>query len=153
MKLILPDIPNLHRIDVYEEHNGYQALRKALSMKPDDVIDAVKKSNLRGRGGACFPTGLKWSFMPKVSTKAKYLCANGDESEPGTFKDRQIFELNPHLFIEGALIAAYAIGAGTTYVYVRGEYKKWIDLLQRADRKSTRLNSSHIQKSRMPSSA
>ena len=146
-KLILPDIPNLHHIDVYERHNGYQALRKALGMKPDDVIEEVKKSNLRGRGGACFPTGLKWTFMPKSreagssshptsgtgqTSKPKYLCANGDESEPGTFKDRQIFEFNPHLFIEGSVIAAYAMGVKTVYVYVRGEYAKWITMLQKA---------------------
>ncbi|MBI5214521.1 MAG: NADH-quinone oxidoreductase subunit NuoF [Ignavibacteriae bacterium] len=129
-KIILTEIPNLHKIDVYEQHGGYSALRKVLGMTPDAVIDEVKKSNLRGRGGACFPAGLKWSFMPKVSSKPKYLCANGDESEPGTFKDRQIFEYNPHVFIEGALIEAYAIGAQMVYVYIRGEYKKWIDLLQ-----------------------
>lgn len=78
-KLILPEIPDLHRLDVYEEHDGYQALRKVLSMQPDAVTDEVKKSNLKGRGGACFPTGLKWTFMPKNSAKPKYLCANGDE--------------------------------------------------------------------------
>ncbi|MBI4547180.1 MAG: NADH-quinone oxidoreductase subunit NuoF [Ignavibacteriae bacterium] len=131
-KLILPDIPHLRHIDVYEMRGGYQALKKALGMKPDDVIEEVKKSNLRGRGGACFPTGLKWSFMPKQTTKPKYLCANGDESEPGTFKDRAIFEFNPHLFIEGAIIAAYAMGVKTIYTYVRGEYAKWITLLQKA---------------------
>jgi len=131
-KYILPDIPDLHRIDVYEAHNGYKALRKALTMKPEDVTEEVKKSNLRGRGGACFPTGLKWTFMPKQTTKPKYLCANGDESEPGTFKDRQIFESNPHLFVEGAAIAAYAMGIRTVYVYVRGEYAKWITILQKA---------------------
>lgn len=131
-KLILPDIPNLNRIEVYEAHGGYQALKKAFGMKPDDVIDEVKKSNLRGRGGACFPTGLKWSFMPKQSPKPKYICANGDESEPGTFKDRQIFEFNPHLFIEGSIIAAYAMGIKTVYVYVRGEYAKWVRILQTA---------------------
>ncbi len=130
--LILPQITDLHKISVYEEHGGYQALKRALSMKPEEVTDEVKKSSLRGRGGACFPTGLKWTFMPKQSTMPKYLCANGDESEPGTFKDRQIFEFNPHLFIEGALITAYAIGAGTIYVYVRGEYAQWIAMLQRA---------------------
>jgi NADH-quinone oxidoreductase subunit F len=129
---ILPAIPDLHRIEIYEQHGGYTALRKALGMKPDEVIDEVKKSNLRGRGGACFPTGLKWSFMPKQSAKPKYLCANGDESEPGTFKDRQIFEINPHVFIEGAAIAAYAMGIQTVYVYVRGEYKPWITMLQKA---------------------
>jgi len=131
-KLILPDIADLHNIDVYERHGGYRALRKALGMKPDEIIEEVKKSNLRGRGGACFPTGLKWSFMPKQTTKPKYLCANGDESEPGTFKDRQIFEFNPHLFIEGALIAAYAMGITTIYTYIRGEYAKWILILQKA---------------------
>ncbi len=125
-------MPDLHRIDVYDHHNGYQALRKALRMKPEEVTEEVNKSNLRGRGGACFPTGLKWTFMPKQTPKMKYLCANGDESEPGTFKDRQIFEFNPHLFIEGALIAAYAMGVSTIYVYVRGEYSKWIAMLQKA---------------------
>jgi len=131
-KLILPDISDLHKIEVYEQHGGYQALRKALTMQPAAVTDEVKKSNLRGRGGACFPTGLKWTFMPKDTSKPKYLCANGDESEPGTFKDRQIFEFNPHLFIEGCLIAAYAMGIGTVFVYVRGEYATWIKLLQKA---------------------
>ncbi len=131
-KLILPDIPDLHRLEVYEQHGGYQALRKALGMQPEAVTDEVKRSNLRGRGGACFPTGLKWTFMPKQSAKPKYLCANGDESEPGTFKDRQIFECNPHLFVEGSVIAAYAMGITTVYVYVRGEYGTWIKLLQKA---------------------
>ena len=131
-KLILPDIPDLHRLEVYEAHGGYQALRKALEMKPEDVTDQVRKSNLRGRGGACFPTGLKWTFMPKTTPKTKYLCANGDESEPGTFKDRYIFEFNPHLFIEGSIIAAYAMGAAKIYVYVRGEYTRWIRMLQTA---------------------
>src|SRR5437867_3920812 len=131
-KVILPDIPGLQRIDVYEELGGYRALKKAVEMKPDEIIDQVKKSNLRGRGGACFPTGLKWSFMPKQSAKPKYLCANGDESEPGTFKDRQIFEFNPHVFIEGSIIAACAMGIRTIYVYVRGEYKPWITMLQKA---------------------
>ncbi|MEE9186921.1 MAG: NADH-quinone oxidoreductase subunit NuoF [Bacteroidota bacterium] len=132
LKLILPSVSHLHRLSTYEEHGGYQAFRKALGMKPDDVVEEVKKSSLRGRGGACFPTGLKWSFMPKQTEKPKYLCANGDESEPGTFKDRQIFEFNPHLFIEGSLIAAHAMGVRTTYVYVRGEYHRWIKLLQKA---------------------
>ena len=131
-KLILPEIPNLHQIEVYERQGGYQALRKAVQMKPEEVVDEVKKSNLRGRGGACFPTGLKWTFMPKQSTKPKYLCANGDESEPGTFKDRQIFEFNPHLFVEGAIVTAYAVGAKSIFVYIRGEYAKWIKVLQGA---------------------
>ncbi|HXG39033.1 MAG TPA: NADH-quinone oxidoreductase subunit NuoF [Bacteroidota bacterium] len=131
-KLILPDIPDLHKIDVYEQHGGYQAFRKALGMKPEEVTEEVKKSGLRGRGGACFPTGLKWTFMPKQTTKPKYLCVNGDESEPGTFKDRQIFEFNPHLLIEGTLIACYAMGIQTAYIYIRGEYGKWIRMMEKA---------------------
>jgi len=130
--LILPKIQELHRIDVYEAHDGYAMLRKALGMKPEDVTDEVKKSNLRGRGGACFPTGLKWTFMPKNSAKPKYLCVNGDESEPGTFKDRMIFEFNPHLLIEGIAIACYAMGVKTAYLYIRGEYNRWIAIVQKA---------------------
>src|SRR5512140_877754 len=131
-KLILPDIRDLHKIDVYEANGGYAALKKALSMAPEAVTDEVKKSNLRGRGGACFPTGLKWTFMPKTAGKPKYLCINGDESEPGTFKDRQIFEFNPHLLIEGAVIASYAMGIPTAYLYIRGEYNRWIAMVQKA---------------------
>ncbi|MDI6779130.1 MAG: NADH-quinone oxidoreductase subunit NuoF [Bacteroidota bacterium] len=131
-KILLPEIPDLNKIEVYEQRNGYSAFKKALAMEPDDIIAEVKKSGLRGRGGAAFPTGLKWSFIPKGNDKPKYLCANGDEGEPGTFKDRQIFEYNPHLFIEGCLIASFAMGIKTTYVYIRGEYKKWIDILQTA---------------------
>ena len=131
-KYILPDIPGLHKIDVYESHGGYKAFRKALAMKPEEVTDEVKKSGLRGRGGACFPTGLKWTFMPKQTTKPKYLCVNGDESEPGTFKDRQIFEFNPHLLIEGTLIGAYAMGITTSFIYIRGEYGKWIRMFEKA---------------------
>jgi NADH-quinone oxidoreductase subunit F len=130
--LLLPPIPDYHRIDVYEAHGGYAMLRKALGMNPADIISEVKASNLRGRGGACFPTGLKWSFMPRDSAKSKYLCVNGDESEPGTFKDRQIFESNPHLLIEGIVIACFAMGIKAAYLYVRGEYKHWIDLVQKA---------------------
>jgi NADH-quinone oxidoreductase subunit F len=133
MKLILKDIPDLQKIDVYESNGGYSALKKAIKiMTPDDVINEVKTSNLRGRGGACFPTGLKWTFMPKVTDKPKYLCCNGDESEPGSFKDREIFEKNPHQFIEGTVISCYAMGIKTAYVYIRGEYYKWINMLQTA---------------------
>jgi NADH-quinone oxidoreductase subunit F len=131
-KHILPDIRDLHTIAVYEANGGYQALRKAFTMKPEEVTDEVKKSGLRGRGGACFPTGLKWTFMPKQTSKPKYLCVNGDEAEPGTFKDRQIFEYNPHLLIEGCVIAAYAMGITTVFVYIRGEYGKWVRMLQKA---------------------
>jgi NADH-quinone oxidoreductase subunit F len=132
-KIILKDIPDFHKIDVYLSNGGYGALKKALKeMTPDAVVNEVKASNLRGRGGACFPTGLKWTFMPKTGDKPKYLCCNGDESEPGSFKDREIFEKNPHQFIEGALLACYAMGIKTAYVYIRGEYYKWINLLQTA---------------------
>jgi NADH-quinone oxidoreductase subunit F len=131
-KYLLPDIQNFHHLDVYERHGGYAALRKVLGMKPEEITDEVKKSGLRGRGGACFPTGLKWSFMPRETTKTKYLCVNGDEAEPGTFKDRQIFEFNPHQLIEGTLISAYAMGVSVCYVYIRGEYARWTSLLQKA---------------------
>ncbi len=131
-KIVLPDIENLHLIDVYEKHSGFAAAKKAFSQSPDDIIDQVKKSGLRGRGGAAFSAGLKWSFMPKTTDKPKYLCVNGDESEPGSFKDRQIFESNPHQLIEGILICCYAIGAKTAYLYMRGEYHKWIKLMQKA---------------------
>ena len=133
MKIILKDIPDLQKLDIYESNGGYSTLKKALKdMSPDDIINEVKASNLRGRGGACFPTGLKWTFMPKVTEKPKYLCCNGDESEPGSFKDREIFEKNPHQFIEGTLLSCYAMGIKTAYVYIRGEYYKWINLLQKA---------------------
>jgi NADH-quinone oxidoreductase subunit F len=132
IKYLLPGIRDLHKIEVYEKHGGYGALKKALGMKPDEVIDEVKKSNLRGRGGACFPTGLKWSFMPKKSDKPKYLCVNADEGEPGTFKDREILGQNPHVLIEGTLIASYAMGVKIAYVYVRGEYVKWMKILEKA---------------------
>jgi NADH-quinone oxidoreductase subunit F len=132
LKIVLPDIPNLHQLEVYKQNGGYTAIIKALSQSPDDIIDQVKRSGLRGRGGAAFSTGLKWSFMPKTTDKPKYLCVNGDESEPGSFKDRQIFEFNPHQLIEGILISCYAIGAKVCYIYIRGEYHKWIKLMQKA---------------------
>lgn len=130
--IILKNIPDYHKIDVYMKHGGYGALAKALKMKPEEVIDVVKQSGLRGRGGACFPAGLKWSFMPQKTEKPKYLCCNGDESEPASFKDREIFEKNPHQFIEGSLIACWAMGIKTAYVYIRGEYYAWIEMLQKA---------------------
>lgn len=131
-KLILPDIENLHRLDVYRANGGYDMYRKALTMQPTEVTDEVKRSGLRGRGGAGFPTGLKWSFMPKGIDKPKYLCINGDESEPGSFKDRQIFEYNPHLLIEGILIAGYAMGITKAFIYIRGEYHKWVRMMENA---------------------
>jgi NADH-quinone oxidoreductase subunit F len=131
-KYILPDIPDYHTLSVYEQHGGYGAFKKAIAMKPEEIIDELKKSNLRGRGGACFPTGLKWSFMPKGNAVPKYFAVNGDESEPGTFKDRMIFEYNPHQLIEGILIGCYTMGITAAYVYIRGEYGKWITMLQKA---------------------
>ncbi|HEY6947872.1 MAG TPA: NADH-quinone oxidoreductase subunit NuoF, partial [Gemmatimonadales bacterium] len=104
------------------ERGGYAALRQALGMAPDEVTAVVKESGLRGRGGAGFPTGLKWSFMPKNDGKPHYLICNADESEPGTFKDREIMRWTPHQLLEGCAIAAYAIGAETCYIYIRGEF-------------------------------
>src|SRR6266571_3739751 len=123
-------IRDSHKIDVYLQHEGYAGLKKAVTeMTPDAVIEEVKKSNLRGRGGAGFPTGMKWSFVPKDSPKPKYVVCNADESEPGTFKDRYLMERDPHAVIEGILIAAYALGARTNYIYTRGEYKYLIDIM------------------------
>jgi NADH-quinone oxidoreductase subunit F len=131
-RIVLRDIPNFNQIDVYLASGGFESARKAFTLSPDDIIDQVKKSGLRGRGGAAFSAGLKWSFMPKTTDKPKYLCINGDESEPGSFKDRQIFEDNPFQLIEGAIITCYAIGAKVAYLYIRGEYHKWINLMQKA---------------------
>ncbi len=111
---------------------GYSALKKALGMTPDDLVGEVKKSNLRGRGGAGFPTGVKWSFIPKQSAKPKYVVCNADESEPGTFKDRDLMRFTPHLLIEGMVIAGHAIGSNTGYIYIRGEYTREAKLLQAA---------------------
>ncbi len=127
-------IPNSNKIDVYLKHDGYQALEKALKqMTPDQIIDEVKKSNLRGRGGAGFPAGMKWSFVPKeTGGKPKYIIANGDESEPGTSKDRPLMEMDPHQLIEGMVIAGRAVGAERGYVYIRGEYRYVIDIVEAA---------------------
>jgi NADH-quinone oxidoreductase subunit F len=126
-------IPNSTKIDVYLQNEGYQALEKALKqMTPEQIIDEMKKSNLRGRGGAGFPTGMKWSFVPNDTSKPKYILANGDESEPGTSKDRPLMEMDPHQLIEGILIAGRAIGAEQGYIYIRGEYHYIIDIVERA---------------------
>ncbi|MGH7524882.1 MAG: NADH-quinone oxidoreductase subunit NuoF [Gemmatimonadales bacterium] len=111
---------------------GYQALRKAIGMAPDDIIAEVKTSGLRGRGGAGFPTGTKWSFMPKDDGKTHYLCCNADESEPGTFKDREIMRWTPHALIEGCAIAQLAIRAQVTYIYIRGEFTEPFHVMTRA---------------------
>src|ERR1700735_924789 len=127
-------IPNSNKIDVYLQHDGYQALEKALKqMTPDQIVDEVKKSNLRGRGGAGFPAGMKWSFVPKeTGGKPKYIIANGDESEPGTSKDRPLMEMDPHQLIEGMVIAGRAVGAERGYIYIRGEYRYVIDIVEAA---------------------
>src|SRR6187455_380142 len=114
--------PNCHTLAFYEKTGGYQALKKALGMAPEAVIDAVKASGLRGRGGAGFPTGMKWQFVDKKSPNPKYICCNADESEPGTFKDHVLMERNPHLLFEGCLIGCHAIGAKVAYIYIRGEF-------------------------------
>jgi NADH-quinone oxidoreductase subunit F len=119
-------------LDRYLELDGYKALQKALTMGPDAIINEVKTSNLRGRGGAGFPTGLKWSFVPKQSAKPKYVLCNGDESEPGTCKDRLIFEHDPHSVIEGVMIAAVAVGSKTGYIYLRGEYRYLVEIMEKA---------------------
>ncbi|MEE8143027.1 MAG: NADH-quinone oxidoreductase subunit NuoF [Planctomycetota bacterium] len=117
------DNPKCHTMEYYRSHNGYESARKAvLEWQPDDLIEEVKKSNLKGRGGAGFPTGVKWGFVPKRSEKSKYLVVNADESEPGTFKDRIIIEKEPHLLIEGSIICCYAVGIHTAYIYIRGEF-------------------------------
>jgi NADH-quinone oxidoreductase subunit F len=114
--------PGGFTLDFYLKHRGYEGLKKALAMSPKDVIEAVKASGLRGRGGAGFPTGLKWQFVLQDTPKPKYICCNADESEPGTFKDHVLMERNPHLLIEGCIIACYAIGAKVAYIYIRGEF-------------------------------
>jgi NADH-quinone oxidoreductase subunit F len=117
------DHPQSRTLAFYQSHGGYEGARKALTQhEPDQIIDLVKESNLRGRGGAGFPCGLKWSFVPKHTQKPKYLVINADESEPGTFKDRIILERDPHQLIEGIIIAAYAIQSHTSYCYIRGEF-------------------------------
>src|ERR671921_1951334 len=126
-------LENSRSLDVYRRNGGYEAITKVLnSMTPADVIEEVKKSALRGRGGAGFPTGMKWGFVPKDSPKPKYVVCNADESEPGTFKDRYLMERDPHMLIEGMLIAAFALGSKATYIYTRGEYRYLINIMDRA---------------------
>ena len=116
----------------YQASGGYMALEKALRMKPEEIVNIVKDSNLRGRGGAGFPTGLKWSFMAKGTGKPSYLVINADEGEPGTFKDREIMLKEPHMFLEGYIIGCYAIGCHHGYIYVRGEFVPAMRRLQAA---------------------
>lgn len=126
------NVAGIDKLEIYQSHGGYLGLAKALKMSPDEVVEEVKKSGLRGRGGAGFPTGMKWSFIDKKSNKPRYLVCNADESEPGTFKDRYLMELMPHLLIEGMIISSYALGSRTSYIYIRGEMMYVLHILEKA---------------------
>ena len=127
------DVPKIGSFETYRNRGGYASVEKALrTMSPDAVMEEVKKSGLRGRGGAGFPAGLKWSFLDRKSDKPRYLVCNADESEPGTFKDRYLMEKIPHLLIEGMITSSYALGANTAYIYIRGEYMYIVKILERA---------------------
>src|SRR5690606_29740844 len=119
-------------IDCYLRHGGYEVLKKAVTQKPEDLCQEVMKSGLRGRGGAGFSCGMKWSFLDRKSGKPIYLICNADESEPGTFKDRQIIHKDPHQLIEGMLISAFAIKAKAAYIYIRGEFPHGARILETA---------------------
>src|SRR6188472_4146285 len=127
-KLLLDkiNVENIRLYDVYRSEGGYSSVEKALkTMTPDQVTDEVKKSGLRGRGGAGFPTGMNWGFLAKPAGVPRYLVVNADESEPGTFKDRFLMEFIPHLLIEGIITSSFALGANLSYIYIRGEYM-WV---------------------------
>ena len=125
-------IEGIRYYDAYRKNGGYAAVEKAFKMTPDQVTEEVKKSGLRGRGGAGFPTGMKWGFLAKPEGMPSYLVCNADESEPGTFKDRYLMEFIPHLLIEGLVVSSYAIGSNRTYIYIRGEFAWIVDILQQA---------------------
>ena len=134
-KLLLEhvNVPGIETLEVYRKMGGYSAAEKAIkTMQPDDITEEVKKSGLRGRGGAGFPAGMKWSFIDKKSEKPRYLVCNADESEPGTFKDRYLMEKIPHALIEGMLVSSFALGAKTSYIYIRGEYFYVLRILEKA---------------------
>src|SRR5690606_20560586 len=131
--LTLIDVPGIQTYEVYRQKGGYRAVEKALkTLTPDEVVEEVKASGLRGRGGAGFPTGMKWSFLAKPEGVPRYLVCNADESEPGTFKDRYLMTHIPHALIEGMIVSSYALGAHTSYIYVRGEMMPQIRILERA---------------------
>ncbi len=133
-KLLLANdhIEGIRFFDAYRKNGGYTAVEKAFKMTQSDIVDEVKKSGLRGRGGAGFPTGLKWSFLAKPDGVSRYLVCNADESEPGTFKDRYLMEFLPHLLIEGLIVSSFALGSKRTYIYIRGEYAWIVDILEYA---------------------
>src|SRR2546430_13346475 len=124
--------PNSFTLDFYLKHDGYEGLKKALALAPDAVVEMVKASGLRGRGGAGFPTGMKWQFVDRKSGKPRYIACNADESEPGTFKGHLLMERYPHLLLEGCAIGCYAIGARVAYIYIRGEFLHVQTMLERA---------------------
>ena len=135
VKLLLEkaNVPGIRSFEVYRREGGYRSVEKALKeMNPESIVEEVKKSGLRGRGGAGFPTGMKWSFIAKPEGVPRHLVCNADESEPGTFKDRYLMEFLPHLLIEGLIVSSFALGSSDTYIYIRGEYA-WIpDILEEA---------------------
>jgi NADH-quinone oxidoreductase subunit F len=131
-KLLLEkaNIEGIRGYDIYRREGGYKSVEKALKMSPNDIVEEVKRSGLRGRGGAGFPTGMKWSFLAKPEGVARYLVCNADESEPGTFKDRYLMEFIPHLLIEGMIVSSFALGSNVSYIYIRGEYDWITDILE-----------------------
>ena len=134
-KLLLEhiNVPNIIGFEAYRSKGGYTSVEKALkTMSPDAIVEEVKKSGLRGRGGAGFPTGMKWSFLAKPEGVPRYLVCNADESEPGTFKDRYLMEKLPHLLVEGMIVSSFALGANTSYIYIRGEYMWIVGILEKA---------------------
>lgn len=133
-KLLLDKVnfPGIKGYEVYRRQGGYQSVEKALKMQTGDIVEELKKSGLRGRGGAGFPTGMKWSFLAKPEGVPRYLVCNADESEPGTFKDRFLMEYIPHLLIEGMVVSSFALGSTVSYIYIRGEYAWVADILQEA---------------------
>ena len=134
------DNPNSADINEYIKAGGYRNLSKALGMQPKDILEEVKRSGLRGRGGAGFPTGMKWSFAIADPKSPKYLLCNADEGEPGTFKDRPVLEKNPHLLIEGMIISGYILGSEYGYIYLRGEYPQARDILNNAIKQAYEKN-------------
>lgn len=127
------NVPGIETFDVYRKHGGYRAVEKVLkTMSPEDVVEEVKKANLKGRGGAGFPAGMKWSFIAKPEGVPRYLLCNADESEPGTFKDRYLMQYIPHLLIEGMICSSYALGVNRAFIYIRGEYMFVLRILEKA---------------------
>src|SRR6266446_6412432 len=134
VKLLLEkvNVEGIRTYDVYRREGGYKSIEKALKMQPGAIVEEVKRSGLRGRGGAGFPTGMKWSFIAKPPGVARYLVCNADESEPGTFKDRFLMQRKPHILIEGMIISSFALGANTSYIYIRGEMMFQFHILEKA---------------------